>query len=402
LLLGHAAFVLLLLTRSSRATAAFAGLTLMAAILVRPAAYSLLLSLPLLILLLRDRQIAILAWTIAPAVALYVAAAGVHKAALGNWQSQSYGGFTLIGKVALLINGDVPGAPALGEEIYRRIAPQIKEAETKKFPTEFWVYTANVYDPILYEVVKPVLFDYVKRTDADPFGNYDHLWRHVNSVAWSLALRVIEQDPIGYLRLVVAQYYGLWAITLTATTPMGDSYLEMIDRSLVLLSQDSNLRLWAQQVGSGEDTFRIARAASLKNLASSRQLDEFLQTTIPDFRFALVGIAACVVFVFCPYWLWRLMVGRPVAGPSAVLLYLGVALNSYYILVASVEFALTRYVEAFEGITLTIDIIAFSLVLARRRTIIATVSSALRGAFCQKLFAAVVPGNASAAKDGRG
>src|SRR5260370_14119262 len=45
LLLAHAGFVLLLLTRSSRLTAAFAGLTLVAAILVRPAAYSLLLDL---------------------------------------------------------------------------------------------------------------------------------------------------------------------------------------------------------------------------------------------------------------------------------------------------------------------------------------------------------------------
>jgi hypothetical protein len=99
LLLVHAALVLLLLRQPSRATAALAGVTLVAAILVRPAAYSLLLNLPLLILLLRLRQTAVLAWTIIPAAVLYLAAAGAHKAAVGTWQSQSFGGYTLLGKV---------------------------------------------------------------------------------------------------------------------------------------------------------------------------------------------------------------------------------------------------------------------------------------------------------------
>jgi hypothetical protein len=382
LLLAHTAFVLLLLSRSSRATAAFAGLTLVAAILVRPAAYSLLLNLPLVILLSRDRKITTLAWTIIPAAALYVAAAGIHQAALGTWQSQSFGGFTLLGKVAILIHGDVPGAPPLGGEIYRRIAPQVKDAENKKFPTEFGAFTAELYDPILYGEVRPVLYDYVKRADADSSDSYDRLWRQMNFVAWWLALGVIEQNPLGYLRLIVAQYYGLWSITLTATSlPMGESYVTMMDRNLEQLRQNADLRSWAQQVGLGEDTFRIARAAYFKNSISYRQLDKFLQTTIPTFRVVLVGIAACVVFVFCPFWLWRLMAGRPVEGPSAALLYLGVALNGYYILVASVEFALPRYVEAFEGITLTIDIIALSVVLPQGLIIIPTISSAFRRAF---------------------
>jgi hypothetical protein len=69
-LLVHASLVLLLLKQPSRATAALAGITLVAAILIRPAAYSLLLNLPLLVLLLvRREQITILAWTVIPATA---------------------------------------------------------------------------------------------------------------------------------------------------------------------------------------------------------------------------------------------------------------------------------------------------------------------------------------------
>jgi hypothetical protein len=98
---------------------------------------------------------------------MYLAAACAHKAALGTWQSQSFGGFTLLGKVALLIHGDVPGTPPLGEEIYRRIVVQVRDAQAQRFPTELRVYTANWYDPILYGDVLPVLLDYVKHNDAD-------------------------------------------------------------------------------------------------------------------------------------------------------------------------------------------------------------------------------------------
>ena len=361
-LLAHAAFVLLLLTRPTRTTAALAGMTLVAAILVRPAAYSLLLSLPLLILLLRGRQITILAWTIIPATALYLAAAGAHRAALGTWQSQSFGGHTLLAKVALLIHGDVPGAPPVGEKIYRRIATQVRDAQTKRFPTEIWVYAANWYDKILYREISPVLLDYVK--SAYPPGDGNDVWRRMNVVAWSLAVHVIRQDPIGYLKLVLSQFYGLWSITLTASVPIGENYIENMDRSLKLLDENPGLRSWAQQVGLSEDTFLIARAAYLKNSASYHPFDQFFQKAIPASRLVLVGVVVWVVFVLCPYWLWRLLTGRPVLGLSAALLYLGITLNGYYLLVASVEFALLRYVEAFEGITLAIDIIAFSVVLA--------------------------------------
>jgi hypothetical protein len=381
LLLAHVAFVLLLLRRPSRATAALASMTLVGAILVRPAAYSLLLNLPLLILLLRRRQPAILAWAIIPAAALYLAAACAHKSALGTWQSQSFGGYTLLGKVALLIHGNLPGAPPVGEEIYRRIAAQVRDAETKRFPTEFWVYTANWYDEILYRKISPVLSDYVKRTDPNSSNNGDAVWRQMNSVAWSLAVRVIEHDPMGYLKLILAQYYGLWSISLTASVPMGDHYVELMDRSLQYLNENPNLRLWAEQVGLGEDLFVIARAGYSENSPSYRRLDRFLPTTIPAFRFVLTSIVACVVFLLCPYWLWRLLTGRPVLGISAALLYLGVTLAGYYFLVASVEFALARYVDAFEGITLSIDVISLAVVLAYCWVSMPAILSAFRGVF---------------------
>jgi hypothetical protein len=402
LLLVHAALVLLLLRRPSYATAAFAGVTLVAAILVRPAAYSLLVNLPLLILLLRPRQPAILAWTIIPAAALYLAAAGAHKAALGTWQSQSFGGYTLLGKVALLIHGNVPGAPPVGEEIYRRIAAEVRDAETKRFPTEFWAYTANVYDPVLYGKVAPVLLDYVRRNGTNSSDNYGAVWRQMNSVAWTLAVRVIEQDPIGYLKLVLSQFYGLWSITLTASMPIGENYVEKMDQSLNLLDENPGLRSWAQQVGLSEDTFLIARAAYLKNSASYHPFDEFFQKAIPAFRLVLVGVVVWVVFVLCPYWIWRLLSGRPVLGPSAALLYLGITLSSYYLLVASVEFALPRYVEAFEGITLAIDIIALSVLTAYFWIILPAILSALRGLCFRKQSAEMGSENISAAEAGRG
>jgi hypothetical protein len=400
LLLVHAALVLLLLRRPSYATAAFAGVTLVAAILVRPAAYSLLVNLPLLILLLRPRQPAILAWTIIPAAALYLAAAGAHKAALGTWQSQSFGGYTLLGKVALLIHGNVPGAPPVGEEIYRRIAAEVLDAETKRFPTEFWVYTANVYDAVLYGKVAPVLLDYVRRNGTNSSDNYSAVWRQMNSVAWTLAVRVIEQDPIGYLKLVLSQFYGLWSITLTASVPIGENYVEKMDQSLKLLDENPGLRSWAQQVGLSEDTFLIARAAYLKNSASYHPFDEFFQKAIPAFRLVLVGVVVWVVFVLCPYWIWRLLSGRPVLGPSAALLYLGITLSSYYLLVASVEFALPRYVEAFEGITISIDIIALSVLTAYFWIILPTILSALRGLCFRKQSAEMGSENISAAEAG--
>jgi len=401
-LLAHASLVLLLLKQPSRATAALAGITLVAAILVRPAAYSLLLNLPLLVLLVRREQITILAWTVIPATALYLAASGAHRAVLGTWQSQSFGGYNLLGNVALLIHGDVPGAPPVGEEIYRRIATQVRDAETKKFPTELWVYTADLYSEILYREVTPVLLDYVKRTEPNLSAFYGAVWQQTNSVAWSLALRVIEQDPVGYLRLVLAQYYGLWSMTLADGGSIGEGYVVGIDQGLLMLRQNADLRSWAHHFGLGEETLLNARAAYLKNSESYDKLDEFLEMTIPAYRLGLVSIAACVVFLFCPYWLLRLLRGRPVHGPPAALLYLGVSLTGYYLLVASVEVAYPRYVEAFEGITLTIDIIALSVAITYSWAIIRTISSAVRGICYRKHPAEMGCGSISAAEVGRG
>lgn len=395
LLLTHAAFALLLLKRPSRASAALAGTTLVAVMLVRPAAYSLLLNLPLLILLLRGRQITILAWMLIPAATLYVAAAGAHRVVLGTWQSQSFGGYTLLGKVALLIHGDIPGAPPVGEELYQRIADQVREAETKKFPAELLDYTSNWYDKILYKDVYPVMSDYVKRVYPSDTG--EAVWRRMNAVAWSLALRAIAQDPIGYLKLVLAQYYGLWSITFTATVPIGEGYINNIDQSLTLLRQDPGLRSLSEHVGLGEDTFLVARAPYLRDARSYSLLDRVLQKTIPAYRFMLVRIAVCVIFLLCPYWLWWLFTGRPVEGPSAAMLYLGATLTGYYLLIASVEFAVGRYVQAFDGITLTIDMIALYVVLIKFWTIVPVALPV----FLRRRPVQVVSGNISAAKIGR-
>jgi len=361
LLLAHAATVLLLLTQPRRLTAAFAGLTLVAVILVRPAAYSLLLNLLLLIVLLRGRQITILVWTIIPAAALYVAAAGAHKIVLGTWQSQSLAGFTLIGKAAFLIHGDVSGAPPVGEEIYRQIEPQVKDAAIKSFPSELWIYVANWYDPLLFEKIQPVLFAYTNHVDANAPDTYGAAWQQMNAAAWSLAVRIIENDPIGYIRLVLAQYYGLWSITLRGVgLPPGDYYTEMVDSNLRQLQQDAEFKSRAEQLGLDAENFRATREEYRKNWSIYRRIDEILQTAVHDFRFGLVSTAAFVVFLFCPYWLWKVLTGREISRASAALLYLGVAVNGYYILVATVEFALPRYVEAFEGIVLAIDVIALS------------------------------------------
>jgi hypothetical protein len=174
----------------------------------------------------------------------------------------------------------------------------------------------------------------------------------------------------------------------------------MTVQSLELLKRDADLRSAALTFGIDQEMFRNARDLQLKDANRYDNVDWLLQRAMHSHRSTLVGVAAFVVFLLCPYWLCHLVLGRPVIGTAGALLYLGITLNGYYLLVAAVEISVPRYVEPFDGITIAIDIIAFSLFLAWCRIIIPGVSSALRGALDAKLLTTRTPGRAFGANDG--
>ena len=99
----HAAMVLLLLGRFTRSRAFLAGLFLVLAILFKPAGYSLLAGIPLLMVLMWAHWRPILLWMGGTTIAGLFLASTINAMTLGVFGTQAFGSIALVGHVAYMI-----------------------------------------------------------------------------------------------------------------------------------------------------------------------------------------------------------------------------------------------------------------------------------------------------------
>ena len=192
--------------------AVLAGIFLAALILVRPAGYSLLLALPLLVWLLRGEPKKALIGVGAPVLISFVLVALFNFARYGTFDAQSYGGFTLLGHVTHLIEpGDGarsgPHAETV-EEIAKRMAPITTTLRTRPFPDALWREKSQKYNELLYSHALPTINRDLQSQDPNLGGVELH--KRSAEVSMAIALSIIRAHPWDYMRNVLANYYGMW------------------------------------------------------------------------------------------------------------------------------------------------------------------------------------------------
>lgn len=316
LLAFHLAAVAALIDRFSWRMAAFAGLTLGLAILMRPAGYAFLGALPGLFLLLTRRRIAGTLAVAAMAVLPLLGASAINQARFGFFGTQDIGGYSLLGHTAHLIALDMPTAFGdLPARIAERTAPFRAEIDAARFPHGTWRTTMNAYNPMLYTAVLPEIGAWIERQP-------DSARPAMAAVAGALAREAIRHDPAGYARQIGAHYYGLWLLSFL---PQGPVAARIADCA-------ANPESGAPLAAEGR------RAAAIEAAGRVTPVDlVWAVATLGQFPALVLAFAACWLAI--P--LWFVSGGRGPAWRFAI--YAALGINAYFLAFATTQVALPRY-----------------------------------------------------------
>ena len=208
LLVLHLASFLALNRHATRLRWLGLSLTLAGAVLVRPAGLSLLV--PLLPLLLRASREAWLA-ALVPAAALWLTAAGANLAWRGSFALQEFGGLSMIGHVAQLIDGrEDPRHDALAQQLADELGPWRRAAQARRWPDERVLFSAVEWNP-MFGVANRRLAAYLDEGGAPALAGLPRTVA-LNRIAGELSRGTILSHPAAYMAHVAAHVYGLWVI----------------------------------------------------------------------------------------------------------------------------------------------------------------------------------------------
>ena len=318
-----------------------ASLCLGAAILIRPVGYALLGVAPLVAVVWRGGRLrAALAATV-PALVMLLAVSSWNLATKGFFATQIFGGYNIVGQVAVLVEPemefDTPEAAAAA----RRIADELAHvrAQLRMDPAEwktFYWMTTYAYNLALRRHALPAIDDAIEKSGSKPSSPVESI-RQANALAWRIALSAIAQQPLSYVQLVAVHFVGLWTLP---------------------------------DVASPETTAAVRRllcAESFKQFyCASDQLD-VLQVHVPapvaaikDAVLATLMLGSFLLIVVVALW----------QGAPAVLAFGAIAalcVNANHLLVALVEAGLPRYALAAWPAQMAMCAAVAAWLLARRR-----------------------------------
>jgi hypothetical protein len=201
------------LIRSGRARDAYAlGLTTALLILLKPSGYSFVAPLAVLlwwgwrgVRLQAGRAIAALA-------AAILAASAINAARAGFFGTQAHGGYALVGYVGHLIQANTPTRyPALTQAIADRTARSRSELAAPRPLDAYYIVSSTAYHDVL-DTISETILESVHRDQ--PTLDQRAAAVQMNSIAESLAVSAMLDDPRGYARQVGAHLYGLWFLPL--------------------------------------------------------------------------------------------------------------------------------------------------------------------------------------------
>jgi hypothetical protein len=171
----------------------------------------------------------------------------------------------------------------------------------------------------------------------------------VNAAALALALAIIRDDPLGYIRHVAANLYGMWFLTFSPYDPLESFLSEEATRSTDIYGGSKELQ---RAFASPEPPARTGNLTFTDRFAAAVRAP--LRACLPLW-IALTGIAVAG-------WLMTVRSARRTPALVAGAQFCALQLWGYYLLVALFQAAIPRYVVVFEPVLLAC--IALSLAAA--------------------------------------
>jgi len=213
LLMAHLAAVLLLLARPTPPRWLLAGLTAAGTVVVRPAGLSLLAGAVILLLLPRLRRADFLRYFVVPLASVWLLAALLTLGRFGVFALQEFGGISLVGNVAFLIDeGTVSRYPGLGPALARDLEPWRKASEGLGWPREHYWFTTSEWNPMVHQAQRS-LGEYAISHPADvaPLARLPPA-AMLSRLGQDVGMAAVVRHPAPYLRHVAAHLYGMWTL----------------------------------------------------------------------------------------------------------------------------------------------------------------------------------------------
>jgi hypothetical protein len=340
LLCVHLACVLHLLRGFSLSSAIAAGLAMGAAILVRPAGYSLIACIPALGLLAVGHRRAAVVGMGVPAIALLLLASASNYSRYGMFATQSYGGLSLVGHVAHLIRADMPTSePELAARIDAATAETRRGLDELSVPHAHWFGMMNLYNVLLWRDVYPVLAHEAER--RLPGSSLDLRNAEISRLAGVLAVDAIRNAPLAYAKHVVSNYYGMWAVTLVPYGTLSAHARECFDSTRAILAASPAAFERGLTATIYEEPRTVARF--MQETGQFRLLD-FVWFALTALQLPLVVSALAVSLAGVAVAAWADRLTPAERGLS----YAGIALQGYFALVVGVQAAIPRYAVVME------------------------------------------------------
>lgn len=365
----HFAAAISLLRRYSAAAATLSGVTAGLAILVRPAGYSLLLSIPFIIAVAHGQRLRALLQAAFPAGALVMIGIMVNFAMSGGLTTQSIGGLSLLGHVLPLAK---PEAKSPYPELYRQIVdvttPAVTSAQAK-YPAEYWRVTISESSKFLWGLAVPRISAFVqgqaRQTDEHSklavakgggpippvLGDMledNVLATRVNKISMGLALGIIASDPLGYLRHVAAHLYGMWANLFLDYGPVSVWALGRAEEGPDI-AKWRMVKEYFSRTGYPADRIRLHL---IKNSEPVR-ISDALWSAIRPFPRLLVPIMPLLTIVAAGAMFFNWLKRRTPPSRLAGFAFCSLHIWAYFGLVATVNSAVDRYSVVFEPVLIT-------------------------------------------------
>jgi hypothetical protein len=342
----HLASALLLLEKFSRTRALLTGLFLIGAIIIRPAGYSMILGIPVLVMLIRSQWKDVLLWVGTPVLGLYLLVAGFNHVNYGTFATQSYGGWSLSGHIAHLIKSDMAtNYHEITAEIEKRNAPIISDYDTYSYPDEYFVETTNRFNELVYSNVLPAINAHLSSVAPD-LSPVEKINRSVD-IALSIAIDAIFNSPSGYAKHVLANYYGMWRGSFLYFGNIAPLVKQcFVETSKIIHGHVKELASRVTDTSiyeSREIISRLDRSSGdihFVDVVSSLIMAYGLPAKIFGFT---VTLSILLIFLFIKE--------RPPAFMAAT--YAGFMLHAYFGFVAAIQGGLNRYAVAFEPVLAT-------------------------------------------------
>jgi hypothetical protein len=197
------------------------GVVLGAAILVRPVGYALLGVALATGILWRGRRFPALAALTLPASVMVLAVSGWNFISKGYFGTQIFGGYNIIGQVALLVTPDVETNDPILHDAIQHMADDLT-ALRLRLPTElgswkkYFLMTAYSYNTILTKYALPAISD-ADRSAGTVVSSPIEAAKRINAQAWSIALTTIRRHPDRYIYHIFINFLGLWTLPTNIT-----------------------------------------------------------------------------------------------------------------------------------------------------------------------------------------